>query len=242
MDKAASYVGESGPDTSKALGAIVPTTVAALSNLAATRTGAQQISQALTAGKYDGSILGNVGSLFGNKLSTDNTITAGKGLLDSLFGNSFGSMTDLIARASGIRAGSASSLMALIAPLIMHVLGRQQAAAGGGVSALTNLLGEQRGFLGGLLPSGMASLLGWSGVTSGLSDVASATAGPARRPSVDNQARRTPAPERLQDLRSRGGVQLHAGHVAREHQRYHDPETIRVRQPQLRERRDDAHA
>lgn len=181
MDKAASYVGESGPDTSKALGAIVPTTVAALSNLAATKTGAQQISQALAAGKYDGSLLGNVGSLFGNKISTDNTVTAGKGLLDSLFGNSLGSMTDLIARASGIRAGSASSLMALIAPLIMHVLGRQQAAAGGGVSALTNLLGEQRGFLGGLLPSGMASLLGWSGVTSGLSDVASATAGAASR-------------------------------------------------------------
>jgi len=163
------------------LGAIVPTTLAALSNLAATKTGAQQISQALAAGKYDGSMLGNVGSLFGNKLSTDNTITAGKGLLDSLFGNSFGSMTDLIARASGIRAGSASSLMALIAPLIMHVLGRQQAAAGGGVSALTNLLGEQRGFLSGLLPSGMASLLGWSGATSSLADVASATTGAASR-------------------------------------------------------------
>src|SRR5262244_461354 len=50
---AASYVGESGQDTYKAISGLVPTTVAALGNMAATKTGAQQISQMLDSGKYD---------------------------------------------------------------------------------------------------------------------------------------------------------------------------------------------
>jgi hypothetical protein len=65
--------------TSKALGVIVPTTVAVLSNLATTKTGAEQISQALAAGKYDGSLLRNVGSLFskgcGRRFSPSATVS-----------------------------------------------------------------------------------------------------------------------------------------------------------------------
>jgi len=181
VDKTAGYIGESSPDTAKALTAIVPTTVAALSKLASTTSGAQQLSQMLDSGKYDGNILGNLGSLLSGSVSAQNTIGAGKSLLESLFGNRLNSVLDLITRSSGIRSGSASSLMALVAPIIMHILGKQRAAAGGGVSALTNLLGEQRSFLGGLLPSGMASLLGWSGATSGVSEVAASAAGAASR-------------------------------------------------------------
>ena len=177
----ASYVGESGQDTYKAFTGLVPTTVAALGNMAATKTGAQQISQMLDSGKYDGSMLANLGNLFSGGVAAQSAIGAGKGLLESLFGNSLGGVTDLIARFSGIRVGSASSLMALVAPIIMHVLGRQRAAGGGGMAAVTNLLTDQRSSLTGLLPSGMASLLGGSGVTSGLSDVVSATAGTASR-------------------------------------------------------------
>ena len=178
---AASYVGESGQDTYKAISGLVPTTVAALGNMAATKTGAQQISQMLDSGKYDGSMLANLGNLFSGGATAQNVIGAGKGLLESLFGNSLGGVTDLIARFSGIRAESASSLMALVGPIIMHVLGRQRAAAGGGMSAMTNLLTDQRSSLTGLLPSGMASLLGWSGVTAGVSDIASSTAASASR-------------------------------------------------------------
>jgi len=234
MDKAASYVGESGPDTNKALAGIVPTSIAALSNLASTKTGAQQISQVLDSGRYDGSMLGNLGSLFSNGTSTQNTLTAGKGLLDSLFGGSLGSVTDLIARGSGIRATSASSLMALIAPLIMHVLGRQRAAAGGGMSALTNLLGEQRGLLGGLLPAGMGSLLGSSGVASGLSDVASATAGAASRTTREVAAATSRTSDWLIPLVAIAGVIVLAiGYMSL--WRAHAPEVARVATTKLAE-------
>ncbi len=181
VDKAASYVGESGPATQKALAGILPTILAALMNQGSTSGGVQQIAQMLDTGRYDGSALANLGSLFGGGSSTQDALGAGRGILESLFGSKLGGVTDLIARSSGVRPSSASSLMALATPIIMHVLGRQRAQAGGTIPALTALLGEQKGFLSGLLPAGLGAMLGWPSLTSGVSELGSTAAGAATR-------------------------------------------------------------
>jgi OOP family OmpA-OmpF porin len=72
-------------------------------------------------------------------------------------------VTDLIAQYSGARTGSASTVLALAVPLLLHVLGKQRAATGSSPSALASRLEEQKSYLGGLLPAGLTSLLGWSG-------------------------------------------------------------------------------
>ncbi len=181
VDKAASNVGESGPATQKALAGIIPTILAALMNQGSTSGGVQQIAQMLDTGRYDGSALANLGSLFGGGSSTQDALGAGKGILESLFGSKLGGVTDLIARSSGVRPSSASSLMALATPIIMHVLGRQRAQAGGTIPALTALLGEQKGFLSGLLPAGLGAMLGWPSLTSGVAELGSTAAGAAAR-------------------------------------------------------------
>jgi OOP family OmpA-OmpF porin len=175
MQKASAYVGESEGVVQKGFAAIVPTLVAALANQASSPGGAQQIAQILDAGKYDGSILSNLGSLFGGGVATQNAVGAGKSLLETLFGSKLGGVTDLIARYAGLRTGSASSLLALAMPLILHVLGKQRAVVGSSPSALGALLGAQRSFLGGLLPAGLTSLLGWSGFGSDVTAAASRT-------------------------------------------------------------------
>jgi outer membrane protein OmpA-like peptidoglycan-associated protein len=185
VEKAASYVGESGSATSKAFAGIVPTLLAALANLGSTSGGVQQIIGMLESGKYDGSALASPGGLFGGGVSAQSVVGAGKGILESLFGSKLGGVTDLIAQSAGVRPTSAGSLMAVAAPLIMNVLGRERAAAGGGVASLTSLLGQQKGFLGGLLPAGLASMLGWPGVTSGLSAAGSTAASAAARTSQE---------------------------------------------------------
>src|SRR5215831_5883803 len=173
LTKASAYVSESPPATEKALGGIVPMLLAGLANQASTSSGAQQLAQMLDAGKYDGSALGNLGSLFGGGVNTQNAISGSKTILDQLFGGRLSSVTDFFSRYAGIRTGSASSLLALAVPLVLHVLGRQRAAIGQSPSALAQLLGEQRGLLGSLLPAGLGSLLGWSGLTSSGLDVES---------------------------------------------------------------------
>ena len=181
VGRAASYVGESVSGTEKALTASVPTIVAGLANMGSTSDGAQRVAGMLDAGKYDGSALSGLGSLVAGGATTQSAVSAGKGVLESLFGGKLGGVTDSIARSAGIRATSVASLMALVTPIILHILGKQRAAAGGTVAGLTALLGEQRSFLSGLLPAGLASLLGWSSLTAGLSELRSTAAGAATR-------------------------------------------------------------
>src|SRR5262245_6648572 len=181
IQTAATHVGESSAATQKALAGVVPTLIGGMANTASTSEGAQQLVRMLDAGKYDGGLLNNVTSLFGGGTTTENALSIGKGILNTLFGAKIGSVSDLIARFAGIRTESASSLLALAAPLVMHVLGTQRASVGPGAGALTGLLGEQKNFLAGLLPAGLGSMLGWSGLTSGVSNLGTSAAGAASR-------------------------------------------------------------
>ena len=173
IQSASSYIGESSGATQKALGGIVPTLLSTLMNKASTPDGAQQLIRTLDAGKYDGSALGNVKSLFGGGPSAPGTLPAGMGLLDSLFGPKLDLIRDLVARFSGVRPDSALSLLGMAMPLVMNVIGQQRALVGSDASSLANLLGSQRSLLTGLLPAGVASALGWSGVSATARDVGS---------------------------------------------------------------------
>ena len=163
IQKGASFVGESEPATQKAMNGIVPTVIAAMANQASTSAGAEKLGRILDTGKYDGSALNNLGSLFSGGETTQKVIAQGKDILSYLFGNRTEGLVDQIARFAGVRAGSASSLLALVVPLILSLLGRQRSTVGQSPSALASLLGEQKGFLSGLLPAGVGSLLGWTG-------------------------------------------------------------------------------
>jgi len=163
IQKAASFVGESEPATQKAMNGIVPTLLAGLANQASTSGGAEKLSRILDTGKYDGSALNNLGSLFSGGETTQKAVTQGKDILGSLFGNKTEGLIDQIARFAGLRTGSATSLLSLILPLILSLLGRQRATIGQSPAALASLLGEQKGFLSGLLPAGIGSLMGWTG-------------------------------------------------------------------------------
>ena len=163
IQKAATFVGESESATQKAMNGIVPTLIAAVANQASTTSGAEKLSRMLDTGKYDGSALNNLASLFGGGETTQKAIAEGKNILSSIFGGKTEGVVDQIARFAGLRTGSAASLLALAVPLILNLLGRQRATIGQSPAALASLLGEQKSFLAGLLPTGIASFLGWSG-------------------------------------------------------------------------------
>lgn len=163
VQKATTFVGESESATQKAMSGIVPTLIAAMANQASTTGGAEKLSRILDTGKYDGSALNNLGSLFSGGETTQKAITQGKDTLSSLFGNKTEGLVEQIARFAGLRTGSSASLLALAVQLILSVLGRQRSTIGQSPSALAALLGEQKGFLSGLLPAGIGSFLGWTG-------------------------------------------------------------------------------
>jgi len=196
IQRASSYTGESSGATQKALGGIVPALLGALTQTASTSEGAQQLVRMLDAGKYDGSALKSVTSLFGGGVATQSALGAGKGILDSLFGTKVSGVIDYIARMAGISTNSASSLLALAGPLVLHVLGQQRATIGQSAAALASQLGEQRSSLAGLIPAGLGSLLGWPGLTEGVSELGASAAGAATRVTRE-VAERVPSPSRM---------------------------------------------
>ena len=119
VQKAASFVGESESATQKAMNGIVPTVIAGLANQASTNGGAEKLSRILDTGKYDGSALNNLGSLFSGGETTRKAITQGKETLGSPFRNKTEGLIDQIARFAGLRTGSAASLLSLAVPLII---------------------------------------------------------------------------------------------------------------------------
>src|SRR5262245_46394372 len=157
VQKAASFVGESESATQKGMNAIIPTLIAGLANQASTSGGAEKLSRILDTGKYDGSGLNNLGSLFSGGEATQKAITQGRDTLSSLFGSKTEGLIDQIARFAGLKTGSSASLLALVLPLILGLLGRQRSTIGQSPSALASLLGEQKTWSSALLPAGIGS-------------------------------------------------------------------------------------
>ena len=64
---------------------------------------------------------------------------------------------------SGIRASSAASLLGMMAPLVLGVIGKHATSQGLNASGVANLLVSQKQSIFGALPAGMSQLVGLSG-------------------------------------------------------------------------------
>lgn len=99
---------------------------------------------------HSGEVLSNLPSLlsgFGNS----SAVSSGSKLLGLLFGNNQSDVTDVIARTSGIKGSSASSLLGMAAPLLLSYL----AKSGTSLSDLKNMLSSQKDSILSAVPSGM---------------------------------------------------------------------------------------
>ena len=124
VSKIGDFLGESHEGTTSAMGSVLPVILGGLMQKGATTQGAGDIMNMLKNDGHDGSILDNLGGILGGDNSTG-LLSAGSGILSSLFGDKIGSITSLISSVSGLKGGSASSLLSLAAPILMGVLGKQ---------------------------------------------------------------------------------------------------------------------
>jgi outer membrane protein OmpA-like peptidoglycan-associated protein len=132
-------------------------------------------------GGLDG-ILGNLGGLLTGG-SAESLIKFGQSALGALFGGKLSSIVDLIARTSGIKPESVSSLLGMLAPLLMGVIRKEASTHGFSPSSLANLLTSQADSIAKLAPAGLASALGLNSLAdlgSAADSIKSAGAGAAR--------------------------------------------------------------
>lgn len=176
-DAAAGVTGLGAEQTRKTVGAAIPALLAGILGSASTPSGSSALGSALRT--QDPNLLSNLASALtgGNRQSL---IGTGINLLTSLLGE--GKLSGLINALSsfgGINQGAGKSLLGLLAPVVMGVLGQQQRSGNLGTDGLVKLLEGQKNSIVGALPSSLATSLDSAGLLGSLGDAARAAAGTA---------------------------------------------------------------
>lgn len=155
VGKIASSTGLDRSVAQKAIDASVPAILGGLADLASQPGGARQLAS--TMAEQPAGLLGSLaGALGGSAQLSDK----GESLLSSLLGNgTLGAMASAVSKYVGIGEGSARSLMGLLAPAVMGILGRQQRASGQDASGFARMLAGQKEEFAAAMPAGLAELL-----------------------------------------------------------------------------------
>jgi outer membrane protein OmpA-like peptidoglycan-associated protein len=163
LGKIAGVLGENKSGVTAAVGSALPSLLLGLMKKGTEPGGAESLMQTLQEGKHDGGILDNLGSVLGGGAATTNLLSSGKTLLGSIFGDKASGLGDLIASAGGISKNASSSLLGMLAPIVMGFLGKTLKSQGGfNASGLMSLLLGQKDAIKAALPSGVTNLLGVS--------------------------------------------------------------------------------
>jgi len=151
-------LGESEEKTSSAVHSALPTLIGGLMKKASTSDGAASLSSALDDDQdsdgFLGDVMGNLGG--GNHQAI---LDKGNGILGSLFGGGLGGVTDIIAKVSGLGRASSGSLLGLLAPIVMGVLGKAKRDNNLDASGLASMLQDQGQHISGSLPDGLGDSL-----------------------------------------------------------------------------------
>jgi hypothetical protein len=146
--KLSSLLGESKERTQSGIEAAVPGLFAGLDDTASTPDGAQRLASAVDSS--ESGVLSNIGSIFGR------TTGFGSPGLGSILGaGGLSELTGNIGRTSGLSSNSITTLLGVLAPIVMGVLKRVKQSRGLDSAGLSSLLSSQRSNIEAAMPEGM---------------------------------------------------------------------------------------
>jgi outer membrane protein OmpA-like peptidoglycan-associated protein len=156
---ASSALEENTSGISKALSAIIPTSLAGILNKSTSGTaGANDVFEMAK------SSVNNVSS--GNNVGLSSDQEKGNSLLSRLFNGNQSAITGAISSFAGIKDSSTSSLMAMALPSIFGLLGRHAEQNNLSASGLAGFLSSQKDHIMQAMPAGLTSLAGMLGLSS----------------------------------------------------------------------------
>jgi outer membrane protein OmpA-like peptidoglycan-associated protein len=174
ISSVASNLGESPNGIQKAFSAGVPALLSGIMNKAASGgSGLSAITSLFNSGAANPGILQNFSSL-ANGSGAYSLIDSGRSVVGSVFGDNVSSVVNAISSHSGISPASASSVLAMAAPLTMGGIAK---ALPGGVTAssLGDLFASQKSSILSALPAGLAGFGGLGGVATAASSFGTST-------------------------------------------------------------------
>jgi hypothetical protein len=187
INRIASSLGVGQGLAGKAIAAAIPAILAGLTGSAAKSGGAAALAGVL--GKQDPGLLGNFASMIGGA-GQKSLSDGGLGALTSLLGgSSTNALAGAVSKFAGIDASKGSSLLGMLAPVVMGQLAQTQKSQGLDAGGLLNLLNGQKDNIAAAMPAGFAQMLEGSGVldsVAGNLKSAARTAAPVAQASADD--------------------------------------------------------
>ena len=162
IGEASKFLGESPENTQSAINSVAPSLLGGLMGKASQSGGASALMNLLNDGGFDGSILNNLGGIFGGGNRTNTLMNAGSSLLSSVLGDKLGPLAGLISSASGVSSRSSNSLLSMLMPVVMGLLGKVKNEGNLDANGLQSLLMSQKDFIQDAAPAGLASALGFA--------------------------------------------------------------------------------
>jgi hypothetical protein len=147
---------------SAAVNAVLPVLLGGMMKAASTPSGAAELAKSLSS--QDSSVLDN----FGSQLSGGNSsslMAMGAKYLPMLLGSNQGAVVGSLTRMLGVGSESINSLLGMLAPVVMAIVGKQVKVGGLDAGSLARLLSGQAEYLAPAIPSEMRSSMGIANLT-----------------------------------------------------------------------------
>jgi hypothetical protein len=162
VGRIASSLGLNETATQKAIVAAVPALLAALISYVSKPQGATKLSNVLK--EQEPGVLSNLANAIGGS-GQKALIAQGSSVLTSLLGGKILSgLSRAVGQYAGIGESGSKSLLGLLGPVVLGVLGHEQRDRGLDASGLANLLTSQKDTIKAALPSGFSKYLGQAGI------------------------------------------------------------------------------
>ena len=163
MSTIAGHLGESEARTQSAVDGGLASIIGGLMGSASTTQSATSLLNLLMGKQQSSSSMGDLlGMISGGGSSIGSLIQLGGPLLKTVFGDKLGGVVDAVSSSSGASKQSTSSLLGILAPLVMGALGKTARDGGFNIGSLVGLLMGQKNHIQAAAPAGLASALGFS--------------------------------------------------------------------------------
>lgn len=139
--------------------AMLPTILGGLLRQVTSPGGAEKLDRTMQEGGYDGSLLDNLSNVFGGAQSSD-VQKKGGDLLSTFFGDKVSMLAPILSKLTGIKLDSFSSILAMLAPLVLSFLAKQKKSMGLDAQGLSSMIVGQKDNIVAALPPGVSQAMG----------------------------------------------------------------------------------
>ena len=132
-------IGADPAQTKQAIDSALPMLLAALGKEAADPQRSAGLKQAIRE-DHDGSVIDNLGAYLSGQMS--GRATNGEGIVNHVLGDRREPAVQALSSKSGLDLGSIASLLPLLAPIVMGMLGKKERSGGLSLDSITDALGR----------------------------------------------------------------------------------------------------